>query len=306
GTSLCRKPLKCSIDVPSNSNCQPSFFSCSERPFTTLVLLSFCPQLQAMATARRRIEKFLKFLFILVEVQLFFAHGTRCLRNTVPQPASRSKIAQYAREVKMLSPNFDARAPRLLGGGEQNFFGLARNTGLLEGIRRRRYKYCLASFFSVKCALENHNMKDTDPSGYNPEFAELEKQLRCPAGKAGLEVAQMMNESNLGMTLNTIDALDLRDLHNLLEIGHGNCGHLETLLSKAHKLEYVGLDISETMFEEAQRINRVLINKGKISFKLYDGTRIPFDDGTFDRGMTVNTIYFWTDPDEFIREIARI
>lgn len=149
-------------------------------------------------------------------------------------------------------------------------------------------------------------MKDTDPSGYNPEFAELEKQLRCPAGKAGLEVAHMMNESNLGMTLNTIDALDLRDLHNLLEIGHGNCGHLETLLSKAHKLEYVGLDISETMFEEAQRINRDLINKGKISFKLYDGTRIPFDDGTFDRVMTVNTIYFWTDPDEFIREIARI
>ncbi len=149
-------------------------------------------------------------------------------------------------------------------------------------------------------------MDNTRDNDLNPELEELEKQLRCPSGPTGVEVARMMNETNISMTLSTIEALDLRDGHILLEIGHGNGGHLEKLLSIARDIQYHGLDISELMFYEAQRINQHLLRDHEVSFHLYNGTDIPFEDNTFDRIMTVNTLYFWPNPEAFIREIARI
>jgi len=138
------------------------------------------------------------------------------------------------------------------------------------------------------------------------DLKELERQLSCPTGAVGLEVARNMHENNLGMTVNTIDFLDLRDSHAVLELGHGNCNHLSILIEKARNLRYQGLELSETMYEEAQRCNANLMRRHDISFTLYDGNRIPFDDHTFDRIMTVNTIYFWKNPEAFIQEIARV
>ena len=34
--------------------------------------------------------------------------------------------------------------------------------------------------------------------------------------------------------------------------------------------------------------------------------KLPFPDGVFDRVSTVNTLYFWTDPSQGIKEIRRV
>src|SRR5690606_41725940 len=77
------------------------------------------------------------------------------------------------------------------------------------------------------------------------DMRELEKQLSCPTGESGLEVAKMMHESNLGMTVNTIDLLEVGDGDFVLELGHGNCAHLELLLKRADDVRYYGLELSE-------------------------------------------------------------
>lgn len=138
------------------------------------------------------------------------------------------------------------------------------------------------------------------------DMRELEKQLSCPTGESGLEVAKMMHESNLGMTVNTIDLLEVGDGDFVLELGHGNCAHLELLLKRADDVRYYGLELSETMYQAAQTVNAHLMDSHAVSFHLYDGGRIPFDDAMFDRIMTVNTLYFWKDPEALINEIARV
>lgn len=137
------------------------------------------------------------------------------------------------------------------------------------------------------------------------ELRELEKQLECPSGEMGIELGGNMHETNIGMTLSTIEFLNLQDGNSVLELGHGNCGHLEKILETANNISYHGLEISDLMHEEAQRINQQAMVGHNVDFKLYDGENIPFPENHFDRVMTVNTIYFWKDPKRLIHEIGR-
>lgn len=134
----------------------------------------------------------------------------------------------------------------------------------------------------------------------------LSEQLMKPSGERGIEVANMMNENNIGMTINSIENLTLKRNEHILEVGHGNAGHLDYLLKKTENLQYEGIDISELMIQEAIRINAVPIANKQAVFTLYDGTIIPFEQESFDAVFTVNTIYFWSDPPAFMKEIARV
>lgn len=133
------------------------------------------------------------------------------------------------------------------------------------------------------------------------DLNEIEKQLSKPSGQNGIEIGKRMNVSNIEMTKNSIKFLDIAEGNAVLEMGHGNCGHLEFLLKSAHGIKYLGLEISETMFNEAQKLN----SNSQAEFKLYDGRTLPFTNESFDRIMTVNTIYFWSNPEELITEIER-
>ena len=62
------------------------------------------------------------------------------------------------------------------------------------------------------------------------ELKILAQQLSNPEGEVGKDVAKMMNETNISMTKETIKSLLLMDNEKVLELGHGNAGHLSYLL----------------------------------------------------------------------------
>lgn len=134
----------------------------------------------------------------------------------------------------------------------------------------------------------------------------IAQQLSCPSGEAGVEMGIMMNDTNIGMTLESIKALQLEAGHKVLELGHGNAGHLVSLLVQAEGLKYYGLEVSTTMHDEAAHINQAFIQKKQAVFSLYEGEKIPFVDEYFDRIFTVNTLYFWQNPVDFLNEIHRV
>lgn len=138
------------------------------------------------------------------------------------------------------------------------------------------------------------------------DLKSIAKQLACPEGEHGIKTGEMMHANNIGMTTSAIAVLDLKSDETVLEIGHGNGGHIAQLLSKAENLLYYGVDISETIIAEAEKINQDFIAKGKVYFQLTDGLTLPFDEDQFDKIFTVNTIYFWTDSSGYLEEIKRI
>ncbi|CAM1340067.1 class I SAM-dependent methyltransferase [Tenacibaculum amylolyticum] len=130
----------------------------------------------------------------------------------------------------------------------------------------------------------------------------IEKQLSCPEGVKGVELGHKMHASNIGMTMAAINALQIEDENIVLELGHGNCHHLKEITGKATRIKYYGLEISETMQQEAIAFNM----NSNASFELYDGINIPHEDYFFDRIITVNTIYFWANPKGLLQEISRV
>jgi len=138
------------------------------------------------------------------------------------------------------------------------------------------------------------------------ELAEIESQLSFPSGEAGKEMALAMNESNISMTRAAIEAMELKNNCCVLELGHGNCAHLSELFEKCETLKFCGLEISETMKSEAERLNKQFKDSNGAEFHLYDGTKFPFQDDQFNRFFTVNTIYFWNDPQQTLAEIHRV
>jgi ubiquinone/menaquinone biosynthesis C-methylase UbiE len=138
------------------------------------------------------------------------------------------------------------------------------------------------------------------------QLNELERQLSCPSGDNGKEVGKVMNESNIGMTRSAIQHSQFTEDSDVLEIGHGICGHLTELLKLVPNGRYTGIELSETMHQEAKLQNKEAVLEERASFVLYDGAKLPFNDNSFDHVFTVNTIYFWEDPVAFLAEAHRV
>lgn len=132
----------------------------------------------------------------------------------------------------------------------------------------------------------------------------LAQNLANPQGKKGIEIGEMMNATNIGMTMESIQTLLIEDNESILEIGHGNADHVKSILNKAANIQYTGIDISETMHQEAIRRNAAF--EDQADFVLYEGEKLPFEDKTFDKIFTVNTVYFWEHPVEYLNEIYRV
>lgn len=137
------------------------------------------------------------------------------------------------------------------------------------------------------------------------ELKKLAAQLRCPQGKTGIETGLNMNTGNQAMIATTLELLALPDHAVVLELGPGNAQHLSSLLDQYTVDSYHGLEISQTMCAQATLLNRHL-NQSKISFSCYGGLKLPFGNGSFDVVFTINTIYFWEQPQLLLAEIARV
>lgn len=138
------------------------------------------------------------------------------------------------------------------------------------------------------------------------QLEEIENQLSCPTGNKGIDIANSMNLNNISMTKTSIDALNISNNDIVLEIGHGNCGHLKYILNKAININYIGLEISKTMNQEASLQLSNKQNSNNVSFELYNGEKLPFENNSADKIFTVNTLYFWKNSVNFLLEISRV
>lgn len=137
------------------------------------------------------------------------------------------------------------------------------------------------------------------------ELKDLASQLSHPKGENGIATAKSMNVANDNMIRNVINQIDIFDAINILEIGPGNGLHIKYLFEKNPNINYIGIDISELMVQEATELNSEF-TKGKAIFELTDGEIIDKKDKSVDAIFTVNTLYFWKNPKEYLQEIFRV
>lgn len=126
-----------------------------------------------------------------------------------------------------------------------------------------------------------------------------------PKGFWGVRTVRAMNKSHDELTDWGLSFLTVNDDDKILDIG---CGGGRTLkkLSKSTTNTVWGVDISDTAIKESFRMNRADIKRDHVMICKSGVSDLPFADGTFDVVTAVETIYFWPDPAEDLKQVYRV
>ena len=130
-------------------------------------------------------------------------------------------------------------------------------------------------------------------------------QARKPTGLFGRFVAsQIFKKGNAEMNAFIYDSLFISEDDHILEIGFGPGELIHAMARRVDSGRVEGVDFSDTMLAIAQRRNRRQIKAGKVKLHLGDFDAMTFDGRRFDTIITVNTVYFWPQPEATIAKMA--
>lgn len=135
----------------------------------------------------------------------------------------------------------------------------------------------------------------------------LARQLALPHGWFGrLFGARLLNIANKVDNQATMQQLNIQFHDYVLDIGFGGGTGLRAAWRQANQGFVAGIDPSQAMIDQAQRLFSAQIAAGQVEIKRGSAEAIPYAESHFDKVFTVNTIYFWPDTVASFEEIWRV
>lgn len=127
-----------------------------------------------------------------------------------------------------------------------------------------------------------------------------------PQGEDGATMLKRMNESHSPVTCWALEHWQIAPGEEILDIGCGGGATLKRMGEKITTGHLTGIDYSPVSVETSLKTNRQDVESGKM--KVLEGSveALPFADDGFDKIITVESFYFWPDPQENLKEVQRI
>ncbi len=123
------------------------------------------------------------------------------------------------------------------------------------------------------------------------------RHSRLPHGPVGRVVARMMARTTSASIPWTLDLLGLDATHRVADLGFGRGDSLAALLDRVPDGHVAGIEMSETMLRVARRRFASSVRDGHLGLHhTVDGRTGPVGEGSFDRAVTLNTIYITEHP----------
>ena len=151
-------------------------------------------------------------------------------------------------------------------------------------------------------------MSDNDKvnTGHNIEDKELIKNARKPVGELGNQILDRMNESHETMAVWGVSHFDIAESDVILDIGCGGGRNIERFSAQVSSGRVIGIDYSEVSVEKSSELNRKAIDEGKVEVIQGSVSEMPFEDNSFDIVTGFETIYFWPDFINDLKEVNRV
>jgi arsenite methyltransferase len=102
------------------------------------------------------------------------------------------------------------------------------------------------------------------------------------------------------------DTFQVQPDSRVLEVGFGGGELLFRIANQLVSGSIDGIELSQVMLDHAMNRALKLDLESKINFHLGKIEKLPYQDGSFDRVCSVNTVYFWPDLDTGLAELARV
>lgn len=104
----------------------------------------------------------------------------------------------------------------------------------------------------------------------------------------------------------TISLLEIKPSDRLLEIGFGPGFGVELVSKIALKGFVAGVDHSEVMLRQASKRNARAVRNGSVELRLGSASNLPKFSEPFDKIYTINSIHFWSDPLECLKQLREL
>ena len=144
-------------------------------------------------------------------------------------------------------------------------------------------------------------------TGHNIEDKELIKNARKPVGKLGHQILDRMNKSHESMARWGVSHFEIEPDSKILDIGCGGGRNIERFASQiSENGRVVGIDYSEVSVEKSIALNQKAIDNGIVNVLQGSVSDMPFYDETFDIVTGFETIYFWPNFIEDLKEVNRV
>jgi SAM-dependent methyltransferase len=146
----------------------------------------------------------------------------------------------------------------------------------------------------------------------NPLRRSIQRFLRFqfgrPTGFVGTIVGRIManTPSNYERIDFTLSLLNVKPQDRVLEIGFGPGIAIERVSQVAREGVTVGVDHSQTMVNQATSRNARAVRDRKVQLLLGSASELPAFDQPFDKIFTINSIHFWNEPVDCLRELNKL
>jgi len=130
------------------------------------------------------------------------------------------------------------------------------------------------------------------------------RQARKPSGIFGRFIAsRIFEKGNSDLNALMYDTLSINEDDHILEIGFGTGTLVRNIADQLKDGLIEGIDFSASMVSIAQEKNRKHMDNGRVKIHLGDFDEVTFDNSSFDKIFSVNTIYFWKNPEKTVSRI---
>ena len=143
----------------------------------------------------------------------------------------------------------------------------------------------------------------SDPEKYMDN--ELLINARKPEGELGEKLIENMNINHECLAQWSVGHLEISKEDVILDIGCGGGVNVERFL-KMSENKVFGLDYSEVAVKKSIELNKKAIDEGRCEIIQGFVSDLPFEDNSFDVVTAFETVYFWPDLKNDLREIRRV
>jgi ubiquinone/menaquinone biosynthesis C-methylase UbiE len=134
------------------------------------------------------------------------------------------------------------------------------------------------------------------------------RQFGHPRGIAGRVVGWVMahRRSNQQRNRWVVSLLDVQPTDRVLEIGFGPGVAIAELAGRATRGQVYGIDRSEVMVQQAGRRNAAAIRAHRVHLAHASVDQLPSFDDPLDAILAVNSVEFWPNTVERLRQLRRL
>ena len=131
-------------------------------------------------------------------------------------------------------------------------------------------------------------------------------QCQRPSGWIGKIVLWSMNRRHSKLTDWGLGHLSIRVDDIVLDVGCGGGRTLAKLAELARAGSVYGVDYAPASVAAARKMNRTLVEGGRVRLQEASASDLPFGEGTFDLVTAIETHFWWQDLSGGMREAFRV